>query len=302
MVNSLANSIATLVTNGFQIHKVERFAHSNNIINAYKHDTLGARINYSILFTEDRTEKAVVDTLLSFSEKFKSEPFVVNDYFKSQKCRTYTNAEFFGFFGGIVNSGLILIPNLLEIMCELGHNRTPKGLTGEADDLHELYVKECLQFVMESPTRRYGIDRSFTELPDIVVLGKERFMLLVDSKAYGGGFKFQADDLKRFASYVEDFRYRYAPFFGNVQSFIVVSGSFSDSEKSIKGRSDKLYEMCHCKLACLESQTLGKITELIRANPRYKSSIGWKRVFSNLIVEIKHVEQEMVRIKKDKLL
>lgn len=302
MTNSLANSIATLVTNGFQIDKVQRFAHSNNIVYTYKYDTLGARINYNILFTEDRAENSVVNTLLGVSEKFKAEPLVVNDHFKTAKCRTYTNAEFFGFFGGIVNSGLILIPNLTEILNELGHNRTPKGLTGEADDLHELYVKECLQFVMESPTRRYGIDRSFTELPDIVVLGKERFMLLLDSKAYGSGFKFQADDLKRFAAYVEDFRSRYALFFGNVHSFVVVSGSFSGSEKSLKNRSDKFYEMCNCKLSCLKSQTLGEITELIRTNPRYKSSIGWKRIFSNLMIETKHVEQEISRLRKDKLL
>lgn len=300
--NSLAGSIATLVANGFNIHKVDRLPHSNNIVYTYKYDKLGARINYSILFTDDRRENSVVDTLLTVSEEFKSTPLVVNDHFKSAKCRTYKNAEFFGFFGGIVNTGLILIPNLPEILNELGHNRLPGGLTGEPDDLHELYVKECLQFVMESPTRRYGIDRSFEELPDIAVLGKEKFMLLLDSKAYGGGFKFKADDLKRFASYVEDFRYRYSPFFGNILSFVIVSGGFADSEKSLKGRSDKFYEMCYCKFSYIESKTLGKITELVRANPQYKNSIGWKHIFSNLIIETKHVEQEISRLAKDKLL
>lgn len=300
--NSLADSITTLVTNGFNIQKVDRFAHSNSIVYTYKYDKLGARVNYSILFTEDREEKSVVDTLLSVSEQFKSTPLIVGDNYKSVRCDTHTKAKFFDFFGGLVNTGLVLIPSLPEILNELGHNRLPNGLCGEAKDLHELYVKECLQFAMESPTRRYGIDRSYEKVPDIAVLGKERFILLLDSKAYGDGFKFKADDLKRFASYVEDFRNRYSAFFGNVLSFVVVSGHFKDSEKSIRNRSDEFYEMCNCRISCIESKTLGTITELVKEQSRFRSSINWKHIFSKLIIETKHVEQEIARLTKDKLL
>jgi hypothetical protein len=302
MNNFLADTIATLVTNGFNIHKVDRFAHSNNIVYTYKYDKLGARVNYSILFTEDSEENSIVDTLMTVSEQINSMPLIVSDKYKSAKCETYTKAKFFDFFGGIVNTGLILIPNLPEILNDLGHNRTPLGLSGEAKDLHELYVKECLQFAMESPTRRYGIDRSYEKVPDIAVLGKEKFILLLDSKAYGSGFKFEADDLKRFASYVEDFRSRYSFYFGNVLSFIVVSGHFNDSEKAIRGRSDEFYEMCNCKISCIESKTLGAIIELMKEQSQFRSSINWKHIFSKLIIEIKHVEQEISRLTKDKLL
>ena len=300
--NSFSNVIATLVTNGFNIHKVDRFAHSNNIVYTYKYDKLGARVNYSILFTEDRAESAVIDALLNAAEEFQSMPLVVSDHFESANCKTYTNAEFFGFFGGVVNTGLVLLPNLPEILNELGHKRLPSGLSGKAEDLHELYIKECLQFAMESPTRRYGIDRSYQKVPDIIVLGRERFMLLLDSKAYGGGFDFKADDLKRFASYVEDYRYRYSPFFGNVLSFVVVSGRFNDSEKAIKGRSDEFYEMCNCKISCLASRTLGDITKLVKEQAQLRSAISWKHIFSKLIIKTSYVEQEISRLKKDKLL
>src|SRR5262249_52968181 len=156
-------------------------------------------------------------------------------------CNTYTRDEFFGFFGGIINTGLILIPNLPQILDQLGHNKLPNGLTGDPDDLQELYVKECLQFIMESPTRRYGIDRCFESLPDGVVLSKEGFMLLFDSKSYSKGFSFEADDIKRFKSYVEDFRHRYSGLFGNILSFVVVTGEFKDSAGAIAGRSNELY-------------------------------------------------------------
>lgn len=299
--NFLADSLATLVTNGFHIEKVDRFAHQNSIVYTYKYDKLGARVNYCLLFTDDGEENSIVDTLLRTAKEFKAMPLAISDNFESAKCRTYTKIKLFDFFGGVVNTGLILIPNLSEILNELGHNRLPGGLTGEPKDLHELYVKECLQFVMESPARRYGIDRSYVKVPDIVVLGKEKFMLLLDSKAYSSGFDFKADDLKRFASYVEDYRYRYSTFFGNILSFVVVSGHFNDSEKAIRGRSDEFYEMCNCKISCIKSKTLGDITRLLKENSSHRSSIRWKSIFSKLIIETKHVEQEISRIKKDKL-
>src|ERR1700761_5478336 len=97
-------------------------------------------------------------------------------------------------FGGLVNTGLILIPSLDDILESLGHNTVYPGLVGEADNLHELYVKECLQYMLQSPTRRYGSDRLFEKLPDAAVLSKERFIVLVDAKAYSTGFEFKADD------------------------------------------------------------------------------------------------------------
>jgi hypothetical protein len=299
---SFSNIIATLVTNGFHIHKVDRFPHSNNIVYTYKYDKLGARVNYSILFTADHAETSIVEALLSASEEFQSMPLVVSDHFVSARCKTYTSETFFGFFGGIINTGLVLIPNLPEILNELGHNRPPSGLSGEPDALHELYVKECLQFAMESPTRRYGIDRSYQKVPDIAVLSKERFMLLLDSKAYGGGFSFKADDMKRFAFYVEDFRSRYSPFFGNILSFVVVSGKFNDSEAAIRGRSDEFYGMCNCKISCMQSKTLGEITKLLKEKAQFRSSIIWKDIFSKLIIKTNHIEREIARIAKDKLL
>ncbi len=59
------NIISTLVTNGFNIEKVDRLPHKNNIIHAYKYDKLGAKVNYSLLFTNDRNENSIIDTLIA---------------------------------------------------------------------------------------------------------------------------------------------------------------------------------------------------------------------------------------------
>lgn len=300
-VSPFTNIISTLVTNGFNIGKVDRLPHENTIIHTYKYDKLGAIVNYSILFTNDIIENSLTDTLIAEAEKNRATPLLICDNFSSEKCRSYTSENFFAFFGGIIDAGLILIPNLPDILDKLGHNSLPEGLTGKPDDLHELYVKDCLQFIMESPTRRYGIDRAFESLPDAVVLCKDGFMLLVDSKAYKNGFGFQADDLKRFQSYIEDFKNRYSFFFGNLFSFVVVSGHFTDSESSLATRSIEFYKICGHKLSCLESKELGLITELLRDNATVRGSINWKNIYSELIITTSLVQKEIERIKKDKL-
>lgn len=299
--SSFANIISTLVTNGFNVEKVDRLPHENTIIHTCKYDKLGAKVNYSILFTDDKVENSLTDTLVAEAEKHQAKPLLICDNFSSAKCSSYTNEIFFNFFGGVINAGLVLIPGLPEILDKLGHNTLPDGLTGKPDDLHELYVKDCLQFIMESPTRRYGIDRSFESLPDAVILCKEGFMLLVDSKAYKNGFGFEADDLKRFKSYVEDFRSRYSFFFGNPFSFVVVSGHFTDSEDSIANRSSEFYKMCGCKLSCLSSKELGLITEVLRDNAEIRGLINWKNIYSELIIDTAIIQKEIDRIKKDKL-
>jgi hypothetical protein len=297
---SLQNILATLISNGFNIHKVDRLPHGNQLINTYKYDRLGAQVKYTLLFTEDEMESTITNSLRTSSLAYNSTPIIVSDKFSSP-IKTYTYKDFYSFFGGIVNTGLILISELPDILNMLGHNKLPLGLAGSPDSLHEIYVKECLQFILESPTRRYGIDRSFESLPDAVVLSNNGFMLLIDSKAYANGFDFQADDLKRFKSYVEDFRMRYSAFFGNILSFVVVSGNFNNSVESLAGRSDEFYQMCGCKLACLTSEELGNIVTILKEVPDKRKSINWRNIFSSLIIDKKFVKRELNRIDKDNL-
>ena len=296
----ISNTIATLLTNGFHIHKIDRLSPENIIINARKYDRLGAEVRYSIMFSNDKHETAIIESLNRVSKSYDSHPIYVNDYYTLKDVSSHSQKSFFDFFGGIINTGLTLIPDLPTILNELGHNRLPTLLSGDPEDLHELYVAECLQFILESPTRRYGQERSFESLPDGIVLGKG-FMILVDSKAYSNGFSFRADDIKRFTSYVDDFNNRYAQLFGRVFTFLVVSGSFTDSQKSIQGRSEELYRNCGCKISCLISKVLADIVQLLQQKPQIRTSINWKNIFINQQIEMKHVNQEIRRIQKDNI-
>lgn len=294
--------ISTLVTNSFHIFKVERVPGNNTIINTYKFDNLGAEIRYSILFTNHSEATTIIKFLSKFAKQYDSLPIIVGENIETDECKCYTNADFYKILGGYVSLGLILIPNLKDILNELGHNKLPVGLSGEPNDLHEIFIAECMQFIMSSPTRRYGKDRLFESLPDGIILGKDGYMVLLDSKAYSKGFEFSADDIKRFSSYISDFNERYSQFFGSIFTFIVVSGKFNDSSASIQKRSDELYKLSNCKLTCLESKELGEIVELLKIKPKTRFSINWKNIFTEVIVKVESVEAEIKRIEKDKIL
>lgn len=293
--------VSTLITNGFHIDQMERFPKGNIIFNTLKLDKLGAVVKYSILFTKDKNETALTDSVITFSKLFTSKPLIVSDNFVSNNCTTHTFKKFYDFFGGIVNTGLILVPNLPDILEELGLNKLPTALQGDAFDLHELYVKECFQFILQSPTRRFGKDRLFESIPDGVVICKNGMMILFDSKAYSNGFNLTADDIKRFASYVEEFNRRYSAVLGKVFTFTVVTGKLNATIKAIANRSKELYKACNCNLSCITSRELGNIVQLLLKEPNIRTSILWKNIFAELIIDATGIQKEITKIKKDNL-
>lgn len=298
---SLEAKVLTLLINGFQIDNVTRYSPTATLIHASRFDRLGASVKYGILFVEDAKHTAVVDTLLQLRSADNFTAILVSDHFECTECITYSHEKFFSFFGGLVNTGLILVPSLSKIMDHLGHNELVPDLNGVASELHEAYVNECLQFMLESPARRYGMERSFQSLPDTVVLSKERFMILVDCKSYNGGYGFDADSIKRFSSYVTDFNARYSSFFGPIFCFLVVSGHFKDSVDSIESRSDELYKLTNCRISCITSRDIGTMTMRLQATPEIRKSLLWKNILIDTIVTLKTFEAEIKRVEQDKL-
>jgi len=300
--DEISNIVATLITNGFHIEQTERFHNGHLIFNIKKFDKLGAEIKYSILFTKSKSETGVVSSLITIANTYSAKPLVITDNFISSICQTYSFQKFYDFFGGLINTGLVLIPNLPDILEELGRNKLPLSLQGVAFDLHELYVKECLQFILQSPTRRYGKDRLFESLPDGLVICKNGTMILFDSKAYVDGFDFKADDIKRFSSYVKEFNKRYSSLLGNVFTFTVITGKFNPPIKSIQTRSKELYKKCLCNLSCIKSRELGNIVQTLQKEPNLRAAILWENIFSELLIDNSMIQKEIARIKKDNII
>ena len=299
--DDFSSFLTTLIINDFQLQSINRISKDNSIINASKTDRLGAKICYSILVNSVNGSQSLIQNLLNTASALKSTPLIISDTLSTKECKTLGFDEFSNLIGGFVNTGLILIPTLVEIMNSLGHNRLPTELEGQPDKLLEIYVKECLQYLMVSPVKRFGSNRSFESVPDGIVLGKNQFTILFDAKAYKDGFSFEADDIERFSKYVNDFNARYSPFIV-VFYFLVVSGHFNDSEQSIINRSDALFNKCRAKVSCIESGELAKIVNIISKQPSQRNAIIWSNVFQNPIISEKSISQELKRIEKDQLI
>ncbi len=299
--DEIKNIITTFVINDF--HLVNNNRPVKNCLNviALKYDKLGAQILYSFLFIKGDLIDSVKKSHLQNSKTNSLTPIIVSETKITDDCINYTYEEFSEKIGGLVNTGLILLDNISEIIYQLGHHELPIGLDGTPDELLEIYVKEILQFLLTSPAKRYGSDRRFESLPDGIVLGKD-LIIQFDSKSYSSGFGFSLDDIERFSKYVNDFNRRYSGILNRVFSFVVVTGKFNDSEESIENRKKTFYQKCQTSLSCIDCNNLSSILNLVKRNLKCRESIDWKEIFSNTIITKELLEKEIKRISKDNII
>jgi len=298
--SEIRDIIISLIINGFHLDNIKRDVKDCLNVNAIKYDKLGARIRYSFLFSKGSINKTVVKSFLENSKVNKYTPIFISDDEKADKCINLNYNDFFEKVGGLVNTGLILVENINEIINKLGYNELPEGLSGKPDDLLEIYFKEIMQFLLLSPAKRYGGDRRFESLPDGIIIGKD-LIIQFDTKAYANGFDFKSDDIERFSKYINAFNKSYDKILGPVYAFVVVSGGFNDSPDSIENRRKALYKKCQTNLCCLTCQDLGDILDLIKENPHQRGIIDWRSIFSNTNIKSELVQNELKVINKDKL-
>jgi hypothetical protein len=208
-------------------------------------------------------------------------------------------SEFYNILGGEIRTDRILLPNLRYVMAELGHNRLPTSFSGKPDDLLELYCEECLEFLLECPVRRYGQERRFEPLPDGLALGRNRFNLYFDAKAYGQEFHPTADDIRRFASYVRDFNLRYGSYVGPISLFLVISGSFSSDKNAIVDKISEFQAECATPMALVRASDLADLVADCAKSVQSRGAINWRRVFAAQLFDGKKFREELRRIRKD---
>jgi hypothetical protein len=219
----------------------------------------------------------------------------------SDSMREMTLSEFYNILGGEVRTDRVLVPNLPYVMSELGHNRLPRSFSGKPDDLLEIYCEECLEFLLECPVRRYGQERRFEPLPDGLALGRNRFNLYFDAKAYGSEFHPTADDIRRFASYVKDFNARYSSYVGPISLFLVISGSFSSDKHAIDDKISEFQAECGTPMAFIPASDLADLVSKCAKSIQSRAAINWRRVFAAQVFDMKRFRAELQRIGKDSI-
>ena len=262
MVTDSRTFVRTLLLNGYTIDSVQR-SDAAEVFEVHRVDELGARVAYAFLIASNPSE-GVITPFVKRAGELRATPVGLGG-FSTPLFSVLSFQDFYHILGGSVDEGVVYDDELPMKLDDLGHNRVSSGLSGKADGLLEDFTKQCLQFVTGRRSRRYGKERLFEPVPDGIVF--EDLAVLVDSKAYSAGFKIEADDIKRFASYVGDFNARYRHELGAIHSFVVVTGHFEQNIATLEGRRGELYAECQTQLTCLKASDLGEMVKLIRTAP-----------------------------------
>lgn len=300
----LRNIVRTLLINGYIIDSFERPAVAASMVRLRKRDALGAEARMVILFTQ-ALSRGLQDRLVGDAKRHNSTPIIVSSEALAacgkDGIQQLTLAAFYNILGGEVRTDRVLEPKLRSIMFELGHNRLPPSFSGKPDDLLEAYSEECLEFLLECPVRRYGQERRFEPLPDGLALGRGKYNLYFDAKAYGQEFHPSADDIRRFASYVKDFNIRYSSYVGPLSIFLIIAGSFSTDRNAIAEKINDFYAECGTPMALISSEHLADAVCEVKNALQLRSAINWRRIFVPQLFEMKRLKAELQRIKRDSI-
>jgi hypothetical protein len=302
---TIRNVVRTLLLNGYAIDSFARPATGASLLRVRKRDALGAEARTALLFSQT-VSLGLRRRLTGEAQQHGATALLVLTRgvptAGAPSIREISLSEFYNILGGEVRTDRILVPNLSNIMSELGHNRLPPSFSGKPDDLLEIYCEECLEFLLECPVRRYGQERRFEPLPDGLALGRNKFNLYFDAKAYGSEFHPTADDIRRFASYVKDFNLRYSSYVGPISLFVVISGSFSRDKNAIDDKISEFQTECATPMAFIRALDLANLVSECANSIQNRAAINWRRVFAAQIFDVKRFRDELNRIRKDSVI
>lgn len=292
--------IRTLLVNGFDLDRAERNP-GQLILDVHRYDTFGTRLLYSVAFFDAQPSEPALKAFEKRTQYDNRMPLLVAPE-GNYSLAHLTLEAFLERLGGPIDHLFLTTTNLPSRLEELGFNRSPRGVEGKAEDLWEESTKCCLQYLLMEPARRWGNERRFESLPDGVAFGKSGLVLLYDTKAYSKGYEVTADDIRRYADYVNTFHKKYLDSLGRVHSMLVASGTFLHEEKTLRDRSAELYAKVGVPLSFVRARTLGEMVQLLVKEPRLRPSVDWRTVFGQPIVITQLLEDQIKALKKDGLI
>lgn len=298
----LSIAVRTLTLGGFFLNSDEGAQRNPGytLLHMNRYDEFGIEHKYSFaIFDQKPTTNQVNAARISANHR--NSRLVVISSISSDEIDSIEWDRFINIFGGPVLSSGVLEPEFKSHLSTLGRNILPKALTGKADDVFEIYVRNALEFLFDCRVVRYGQNRRFEARPDGIVIQGKGFNALYDTKAYAEGYKVTKDTIRQFKSYAEEFRRRYSQYF-EINTFIVISGFFPDRQRELEERSREMQAEAMVPLSFLTADTLGEIIELLSNSPLARRSIDWRRVFANPVITKALIEKELEILTKDKII
>jgi hypothetical protein len=289
----------TLLCNGYEINKVDR-KHNYIIFYCTKFDDFGIKVSYLICIAETKMDTNSLKAITKIAEINKRYLLVIQEKAISDQI-VLNKKKFLEKMGGPMLKNAPLNEKYSVILDKLGYNELPEKISGKANELFEDYVYQGLSYIFGNRVIKYGAERRFEDVADGIGFTSQNIVIIYDAKAYSKGYKFNKNAIRTFADYVNQFNQKYSPKLGRIHSFLVISGSFVDSESSLKKRDEELYKYCQTRLCCLKAKDLGVIVQKLTQNVNFITKIDWAKLFSKNILTASAFNSEFSRIKKDKI-
>lgn len=292
-------AIRTLTVGGFILENFKR-SPGYALFFMSRHDVFGIKQKYCFALFENKPGSTQIQTATIAASHNKAELVIISPVV----IKEIPNIEwkrFLNLFGGPVNSYTPLESDFAEHLMKLAFNKLPAGLTGKPDDLFELYIQRAFEFIFGCKVHRYGQERRFEARPDGIIIQDKTFSSIYDTKAYSNGFEITLDSIRQFSSYTSDFRSRYNHFF-DLHSFIVVSGKFPHTKRTLENKSRQFLSEANIPLAFITAETIISIIDLLADFPSARRSINWRKIFVNPIIVPDLVQSELKLISKDKII
>lgn len=293
----LSLAVRTLLSGGFLLDRVERQPGYALLI-ARRLDEFEVAHRYCFAVFEQEFSPSQIETVRIESKHYGAEPVLIGEGIAEMPCLDWD--RFMSLFGGPILSLKPFEPQFREHLNELGRNRLPEGLEGKPDDLFEVYVREALEFILGERVIRYGQERRFEARPDGLVLPSQNFYALYDAKAYREGYEVTRDSLRQFGSYVADFGKRYNSYLQRMNSFIVISGKFVQSEEALDRRSHEFVADYGVPLSFLTTDVLGQVVEVLSEQTVVRRALSWARIFSDSVPQASKVRCEIETVLRDR--
>jgi hypothetical protein len=296
---NLEVSVRTLTLGGFVLEGAERNP-GYALLHMKREDEFGIEHNYSFAIFENDPTPGQVDAANIATTHRESKLVIISPNFCSNNSFIAWN-RFVNIFGGPVISSSVLEPEFPNELILLGKNKLPDNLTGKADDLFEIYVRNALEFLFNCRVVRYGQNRRFEARSDGIIIQSKDFTALYDAKAYSDGYDVTENSIRQFKSYTEEFKRRYFQFF-ELNTFLVISGSFIQKKKTLEKRSREMQAEAGVPLSFISADVLADVVKLLSGFPLARRSINWRKVFANPVLEEGQIEKELEVIRKDQII
>lgn len=287
--------------NGFTIIAVEPKPNYHRFT-VERVEMLGARVRYSVIIASDRLAPDDAAWLKNSQTAGTGHMILIGELEGDSPLPILTHDQFLDRLGGPILSLLPLHPKYGEHLIELGGNSCPADLEGEASDLFEEYVHAGLQYLLGARVLRYGQERRFENVADGVAFNDVIPIIMYDAKSAKGGYDVNAESVRQFAKYVNDFNDRYGNRVGQVYSFLVVSATFSNGVDSMKNQSEALRaDTKGTTLTFVRAEDLARMVSGAVSEPHLRRSVDWKRLLAGERLTANAFEVNLQARKKDQV-